>query len=64
MNPLGTIRAAIERRGWTAAELQRQSGISYRAAWTVIHGDSESISWTNLGRLLTALDLDISDGHG
>ena len=57
---LDIIRAAIESRGWTAAELQRQAGISYRAAWTIMHGDCKRLGLDTLDAVLVALRLRIA----
>lgn len=54
---LAQIRAGITAREWSASELQRGAGISYRAAWTLVRGESKRIDWATLDRVLTALGL-------
>lgn len=60
---LATIRWHLTQLGWTAAELQRRSGISYRAAWQIRTGNSSRIDWRTLNAVLTALGIELFGSH-
>lgn len=56
---LDCIRTAVADREWTARDLERHAGISYRAAWTIVRGESARIDWSTLDHVLVALRLKI-----
>ena len=57
---LELIRSECAGRDLGPSDLQRRSGVAYRVAWTVLRGDSSSISWGNLELILRALGIRVT----
>jgi transcriptional regulator with XRE-family HTH domain len=54
---LALIRHEIASRNWTTARLEAESGVSHRAAWNIVRGESRGVDWRTLDRILDALDI-------
>ena len=62
-NPRDLIITTLARRKWSWLKLSRESRVSYNSIWRYLKGLAD-LNGENLGKVLTALDLEISARKG
>ena len=63
INPRNFIITSLARRKWSWLKLSRESRVSYNSIWRFLKGLSD-LNGDNLGKVLAALDLEISKRKG
>ena len=63
MNGIDTdrMRVAMDRRGFSARELSRQSGVNYTTVLRLVGGRSRGVRWAVLYRIMHALHMSINE---
>jgi len=62
-NPRDLIITTLDRRGWSWLKLSRESRVSYNSIWRYLNGLAD-LNGENLGKVLSALDLEITKRKG